>query len=81
MLHFTITSAQVTYVQPPPVNSQSEQIPNTTFLNVQTVNSSELDNPGTNQPAVASTFPRVADPWIVNPNLVQVFPVNNPPAP
>jgi hypothetical protein len=79
MLHFTVTSAQVTYVQPPPANSQSEQIPNTTFLNVQPVNSSELDNPGTNQSVVADSFPRVADPWTVNGNLTQFFPVNAPP--
>jgi len=81
MVHTTLTASQVTYIQPPPAGSQSEQIANQALQNIITVSESEIDNPGTNQPAVASTFPRVADPWTVNPNLTQFFPVNSPPAP
>jgi hypothetical protein len=81
MLNYTVTSSQTTYVQPPPAGSVSEQIPNTTTLNVVQTNSSELNNPGTNQPAVADSFPRVADPWTINPGLTQFYPVNQPPAP
>lgn len=78
-LHTVLTGTQVTYVQPAP--NGSLLIPNQAVQNVNTVNTSELDNPGKNQPAVASTFARVADPWTVNAKLTQVFPVNKPPTP
>lgn len=81
MLHNLITNFQVTYVQPPPTGSISVIVPNQALQNEVSVTSSIQANPGTNQPAVASTFPRVADPWTVNPNLTQFFPCNAPPAP
>jgi hypothetical protein len=81
MLNTTLTVPQITFLQPPPAGSQSEQILNESLENVLTMVSSKINNPGTNQPAVADSFARVADPWTVNKKLTQVFPVNNPPTP
>jgi hypothetical protein len=80
-LHQTFTTSQITYQQPPPAGAVAEIVPNSAYLNVQQVQQSELDSPGVIQPAIADVFFRVADPWTVNPELVQFFPVNAPPAP
>lgn len=80
-IHTIITTTKVSVLQPPPAGAVSTVIPNESRENLVTVNSSEVDNPGLIQPPVASTFVRIADPWTVNPNLTQYFPVNAPPAP
>lgn len=80
-IHTIITTTAATYLQPPPAGAVSTIIPNESRENLVAVNSSEVDNPGLIQPPVASTFVRIADPWTVNPGLVQFFPVNAPPAP
>ena len=80
-IHTLITSTQVTVLIPPPAGSVSTIIPNESRENLAAVNSSEVDNPGLIQPPVTSSFARVADPWTVNPKLVQYFPVNMPPTP
>lgn len=80
-IHTIITTTAVTYLQPPPAGTVSTVIPNESRENVITVNSSEVDNPGSIPLPVASTFIRIADPWTVNPNLTQYFPVNAPPTP
>ncbi len=79
-LHTSITAIQVTFVQPPP--NGSHIIPNQQLQNIQTVVSSVIDSPGTNQPATASSYPYgIQDVYSVNPNLTQFYPVNKPPTP
>lgn len=80
-IHTLITTTQVTFLIPPPAGAVQTQIPNQQLQEVVSVQSSEVDNPGLIPKPVADSFARVADPWTVNPNLVQYFPVNNPPAP
>ena len=81
-MNTTFTTEQTTYVQPPPVGSVQEIIPNQALQNVVFVVSSELDNPGTIPPVVADSFPYgVQDVYLVNQKLTQVFPVNAPPTP
>lgn len=80
-IHTIITTTAVTFVQPPPAGAVQKQIPNQQLQEVVSVQSSEVDNPGLIPPPVADSFARVQDPWTVNPNLTQYFPVNNPPAP
>ena len=81
-LDITITGDQVTFIEPPPDGSVSELIPNQQLQNVVLVTSSVVETPGQNQPPTASSFPYgIPDPWTVNPNLTQFYPVNAPPNP
>jgi hypothetical protein len=82
-VHETLTSQQTTYVLPPPVGSVSEQISNSTTLNVEPVVSGVINEPdgksGTNSTNGVTAAPPVynpGDPWTQNRSLVQMEPVN-----
>jgi len=81
-IHTLITTTQVTFTQPPPAGAVQVQIPNQQLQEVVTVTAATVDNPGTNQTAMASSFPYgLSDVYSVNPNLSQFYPVNAPPKP
>jgi len=81
-MHQQFTTEQVTFQQPPPAGSFQEIIPNQALQNVVEVQTSVLDNPGTNQQPVADSFPYgISDVYLVNQKLSQMFPVNAPPTP